>query len=97
MKEKLLKWYRAFYAIPGFLMVLYIVIAQKPGKEIWLFADLATGIPTFINVGVVLILTPTFLKLLKDYKARYLNVGEIDKDFQIFYEEKCKNQENLSK
>ncbi len=97
MKEKLLKWYRVFYSIPGFLMVLYIVVAQRPGKEVWLFADLATGIPTFINVGVVLILTPTFLKLLKDYKARYWNIGEVDKDFKVFYEEKCKDQENISK
>lgn len=59
-----------------------------PGKEVWLFADLATGIPTFVNVAVVLALSPIFFKLLKDYKARYMGIGKVDPEFKIFYEDK---------
>lgn len=86
----LLKYYRFFQPIPGFLMVCYIYVYQKPGAEVWLFADLATGIPTFINVAVVLILMPKFLTLLKDYKARYLGKGKVDPEFCVFYEGKLK-------
>ncbi|MEG2678845.1 MAG: amino acid carrier protein [Oscillospiraceae bacterium] len=92
IKATVLKFYRLLYPLPGFLMVLYIVIAQKPGKEVWLFADLATGIPTFINVAVVLILMPKFLALLKDYKARYLGIGVVDPEFSVFYEDKMKKE-----
>lgn len=86
-KEKILKIYRVLYSLPGFLMVLYIVVANKPGKEVWLFADLATGIPTFINIGVLLVLAPKFIELLNDYKARYLNIGKVNEKFRLFFEE----------
>ena len=88
----LLKYYRFFQPLPGFLMVCYIYVYQKPGAEVWLFADLATGIPTFINVAVVLILMPKFLILLKDYKARYLGKGAVDPNFSVFYEDKLKKE-----
>lgn len=93
-KEKVLKIYRILYSIPGFLMVLYIVVAERPGKEVWLFADLATGIPTFVNVAVILVLAPKFVQLLNDYKARYLNIGKIDENFDIFYENTLKDKNN---
>lgn len=93
-KEKILKIYRTLYSVPGFLMVLYIVLAERPGKEVWLFADLATGIPTFVNVAVILVLAPKFIQLLNDYKARYLNIGEIDETFEVFYENTLKDKNN---
>lgn len=88
LKANILKAYRFLYPLPGFLMVLYIVVNQKPGAGVWLFADIATGIPTFINVAVILILVPKFLELLKDYKARYLGKGKVDPNFCVFYEDK---------
>lgn len=92
LKATILKVYRVLYPLPGFLMVLYIVLKQKPGAEVWLFADIATGIPTFINVAVILILAPKFLELLKDYKARYLGKGKVDPDFCVFYEDKLEKE-----
>lgn len=92
VKATILKFYRFLYPLPGFLMVLWIVVYEKPGAEVWLFADLATGIPTFINVAVVLALMPKFLSLLKDYKARYLGKGKVDPEFAVFYEDKLKKE-----
>lgn len=77
-------------------MVLYIVIAERPGKEVWLFADLATGIPTFVNVAVILVLAPKFIQLLNDYKARYLNIGKIDENFDVFYEDTLKDNNKFN-
>ena len=49
--------------------------------------------PTFVNVATLFLLSGTFIKLLKDYKARYMGIGEVDKDLALFYEDK-KAKEN---
>ena len=55
---------------------------------LWNFADFTEILPTFINIIVIIILTPQFMKLYKDYKARYLGIGEVDPNMHLFYEEK---------
>ena len=42
----------------------------------------------FVNVATLFILSGTFFKLLKDYKARYMGIGKVDKDMALFYEDK---------
>lgn len=74
----------------GFLCTLVTVLFGGTPAQIWVFADFTTVIPTFINVGVLLVLGGTFIKLLKDYKARYLGIGSVNPDFDLFYEEKVK-------
>ncbi len=91
-KYKILTAYKWLYPIPGTLMVVYAVVNQLPGKAVWYFADIASAIPTFINLIVILILSKKFFTLLHDYKARYLNIGTVDPDFSVFYEDKVKKQ-----
>ncbi|NLX61799.1 MAG: sodium:alanine symporter family protein [Tissierellia bacterium] len=88
MKEIILKIYKYTYPIPGYLMVVLAVVKGLPGATVWNFADITSAIPTFINVIVILFLSPTYFKLLKDYKARYLGIGEVDPSFSLFYEDK---------
>jgi AGCS family alanine or glycine:cation symporter len=38
----------------------------------------------------MLFLLKTFLGLLKDYKARYMGIGEVDPEFVLWYEDKKK-------
>lgn len=90
LKNKILKIYKYTYPLPGYLMVIFAVTKGLPGATVWNFADITSAIPTFINVIVILILSPTYFKLLKDYKARYLNVGKVDPDFKLFYEDREK-------
>ena len=52
----------------------------------WAIADCINAIPTFTNVVVLILLHKTFLKLLRDYKARYLGVGTVDPSFKVFYD-----------
>ena len=85
-KEKVLKFYKWVYPIPGMLLVVLAVLGELPGATVWLFADITSAIPTFINVLVILVLSPTFIRLVKDYKARYLNQGTVDSKARIFYE-----------
>lgn len=88
IKDNILKVYRWLYPIPGMLLVVIVVFKGMPGSTVWLFGDISSAIPTFVNVFVILLLSPTFFKLLKDYKARYLGIGEVDPDFVVFYEDK---------
>ena len=41
-------------------------------------------------VAVILILSSQYFKLLKDYKARYLSIGKMEKDARLFYEDGMK-------
>ena len=84
IKDKILGAYKWVYPIPGMLLVILSVKNALPGPTVWLFGDLTSGIPTFANI----ILSPTFFKLVKDYKARYLGIGKVDPGFKIFYEGK---------
>ena len=59
----------------------------------WLPIIMATVFPTFVNVATLFILSGTFIKLLKDYKARYLGIGKVDEDMALFYEDKKAKEE----
>lgn len=91
IKDKILAVYKWVYPIPGMLLVILSVKNALPGPTVWMFGDLTSGIPTFANVIAILILSPTFFKLVKDYKARYLGIGKVDPNFKLFYEDKVKS------
>ncbi|WP_047983597.1 alanine/glycine:cation symporter family protein [Ornithinibacillus californiensis] len=88
IKTACLKFFSWFYPIPGLAMVVYAVSVGMPGAAVWYFADITSAIPTFINVVVILLLSKRFLELLRDYKARYLGIGQIDPNIVLFYEDK---------
>lgn len=90
MKDLILKIYKYTYPLPGYLMIVLAVTKGLPGAAVWNFADITSAIPTFVNVIVILFLSPTYFKLLKDYKARYLGIGKVDPSFSLFYEDKVK-------
>ncbi|MGE7978619.1 alanine/glycine:cation symporter family protein [Psychrobacillus sp. NPDC093200] len=92
LKYKILLWFKWLYPIPGFLMVVYAVTYNLPGKAVWYFADITTAIPTFVNLIVLLFLSKKFFELLRDYKARYLNIGVVDPNFNVFYEDRLKKK-----
>lgn len=89
LKDGILKFYKIFYPIPGFVMVLMALRNSMPGETVWLFADFTTAVPTFVNIAVILVLSPTFFMLLKDYKAKYLKKGSSSDELtKVFYDEK---------
>ena len=89
VKDGILKFYKIFYPVPGFLMVLAASTIGMPGATVWLFADFTTAIPTFINIAVLLSLSGTFFKLFKDYKTKYILKEEVKPEdkIKVFYEE----------
>lgn len=87
IRNTILKVYRALAPIPGMLITIITVYIGSTPKELWVFADFSSIIPTFINVLVILVLSGTFIRLVKDYNARYLGIGEVDPNAKIFFEE----------
>ena len=81
---------KATYALPGFLAVFLTINSGFASSRVWAIVDLGTGVPTFANLIAMLFLMKKFLELLKDYKARYMGIGEVDPDFVIWYEDKKK-------
>lgn len=86
LKKIVLTVYKWSYPIPSLALVYIAVYMGYPGTTIWLFSDFSTALPIFANIIALLILTPKFVSLLSDYKARYLGQGKVDPDFRIFYE-----------
>lgn len=86
-KDLVLNIYKWSYPIPSLALVFIAVYYKFPGTVIWLFSDASTALPIFANVLSLIILSPKFIELLKDYKARYMGIGEIDPNFKVFYEE----------
>lgn len=78
-------------------MVAIAVFIGMPGAYLWLISDMSTGLPIFANLITIAVLTPTFLKLLKDYKARYMGIGQIDPNMALFYEDKARKEEKARK
>lgn len=85
LKNFILKFYKIFYPIPGFIMVLLATTVGMPGSTVWLFADLTTAVPTFINVATLLFLSKKFFELLEDYKKKYIQKEETE--YKLFYDE----------
>ena len=77
----------------GFIVTVLTVYANGTPAQLWVVADFSTVFPTFFNVATLLMLSGTFIKLLKDYKARYLHEGTVDPDFKLFYEDKIKQNQ----
>lgn len=88
LKRTLINIFKVVYPIPAFLVVLLYALGDDiSGADIWAIADLTTGIPAFINLIVIVLLSGKFFQLLKDYRARYLGIGQVDPNFKLFDED----------
>lgn len=72
----------------GLLVTILTVYGNGTPAQLWVIADFSTVFPTFFNVATLFLLGGTFIKLLKDYKARYMGIGKVDPDMKLFYEDK---------
>jgi len=69
-KETIVKIIRYIYHLSQYGMIILAITTGLPPKIIWLFADIMTALPTFINVSVCVALSGTFFKLLKEYESK---------------------------
>lgn len=60
-------WY--LYPIPGLLLAIFIFRINLKLDFAWLFVDISTSLPTYVNLFALVCLSGTFMKLLKDYEG----------------------------
>ena len=53
----------------------------------WSLVSVLLAFPVFTNLIALVFLQGKFWQLFKDYKARYLGVGQVDPNFYVFYED----------
>lgn len=85
--KSIVNTYKVLYPLFALIMVFIAVYKGLPGATLWLLADASTAFPILVNMITLLVMFPTFLKLVADYKARYLNKGKINPDVKIFFYE----------
>jgi AGCS family alanine or glycine:cation symporter len=88
LKAKILKVFRVVFAFPSMAVTVWAVVYGMPSGIVWAIADVVTGVPTFVNLIAILLLSKTFFRLLRDYKARYLGIDAVDPNAKIFYDDK---------
>jgi AGCS family alanine or glycine:cation symporter len=85
-REKILFVQKLINPFMGLIITCITVFGGGTPAELWVMADFSSALPTFVNVFVLLILSGKFFDLIKDYKARYMGVGQVDPNFKVFYE-----------
>jgi AGCS family alanine or glycine:cation symporter len=90
LRRALLACIKYGVAVPGWALVMLSYKYNVTTGAVWGVVDLGTGVPTFANMIVLIILCTKFFQLVKDYKARYMGIGEVDPEFYVWYEDKRK-------
>jgi len=78
--------FKLVFPLPNIIIVVTIVLSANDYNLYWAFVDVIIALPVFFNVIGLLILSPKFVALVKDYEARYFGKGKVDPNFKLFHE-----------
>lgn len=87
LRDKLILIFKIIFPWPNVIVVALIVLSGKGPNLYWAMIDVITVLPTFFNVLALIGLSGVFVKLLNDYRARYMGIGKVDSDFKVFYDD----------
>lgn len=77
---------KRIYFLPTVLFAAMMFYTNVGANIFWDIIDAVIALPTYVNLTAITLLSGTFFKLMKDYKARYMGIGKLDPDFKYFYE-----------
>ena len=86
LRKKATKVFKYIYPLPCLIYYSLLFYTNSGANMFWDIVDMVIAIPVYFNLITLLMLSGTFFKLLKDYKARYMNIGQVDPNFKYFYE-----------
>ncbi|SKC83181.1 alanine/glycine:cation symporter family protein [Maledivibacter halophilus] len=88
VRTTVIKIMRYGVPLPGLFLTIYAVKNGIPSSIVWLFADMVTGIPTFVNIIALFLLSGKFFELLKNYTQKYiLKTSDNKENTKLFYNE----------
>lgn len=91
LREKACQIFKVVFPIPNIVIVWMITRGGYEADLFWAIVDLTLLVPVFTNLISLFLLRNKFWKLLDDYKARYMGIGQYDENFAIFYNENRKS------
>ena len=87
IRQKIIKIMRYGVPLPGLFLTIFAVKNGIPSSIIWLFADLVTGLPTFVNIIALFLLSGKFFELLKDFDRKtFRKSKEPQVPIKVFHE-----------
>ena len=93
-----MKFYTYVYSGPNIIITSLIVLSGSSPDLFWTLTDVLIALPVFSNLLALFLLRDKYKALLKDYKAKYMGIGEIDESFKEFYDtEPCDEVKETAK
>ena len=83
-RDRLITLFKFIYPIPNIVIVSSIVLTGNGPDLFWTIVNITLVLPVGFNLLSLFLLRNQFLRLLNDYKARYMNIGKLDPNFKIF-------------
>ena len=97
-RQKIVKFYTYVYSGPNIIITALIVLSGSSPALFWTLTDVLIALPVFSNLLALFLLRDKYKALLKDYKAKYMGIGEIDESFKEFYDtEPCEEVKENAK
>lgn len=87
LADKLEFLFKFIFPLPNIVIVSSIVLTGNGPNLFWTIVNISLVAPVFTNLLGLFILRKKFFQIMKDYKARYMNIGKVDPDFYVFYED----------
>lgn len=87
LRDRLIKIFKLVYPIPNLIIVGSIVYTGNGPDLFWTIVNITLIAPVATNLLGLFVLRKKFWALFKDYKARYMGIGEVDPNFYVFYED----------
>lgn len=85
-REKIVKAYTFIYSGPNIIITSLIVLTGNSPALFWTLTDIFIALPVFTNLLALFLLRDKYKALLRDYKARYMGIGNIDESVRPFYD-----------
>ena len=87
IRDRLCNIFKYVYPLPNIVIVSSIVLTGNGPDLFWTMVNITLIAPVFTNLLALFILRNKFFELFKDYKARYMGQGQVDPNFNVFYED----------
>ena len=86
VRDRVISAFRFLFPLPNIVIVSSIVLTGNGPELFWAIVDITLAIPVFANLLSIFLLRRDFWTLLKDFKARYMGIGQIEAGFAPFYD-----------
>lgn len=83
----IIKSLKFIYPLPGVITTFYFLKFGDPSSLLWAISEIITGLPTFVNIFSILLLSNKFFDLLQHYEIKYIKKAFVEEEIPLFFKE----------